>query len=63
MLMLAVVGGEFCDMLFAPVEQCSFLIRHFKPTLEKPRIVVGFAPPKDEASVEHGAVSEKQARK
>lgn len=45
LLFLSVTGGgEFDDTIFAPVEQCAFMLRHFRPTQKKPRIIVGFAP-------------------
>ena len=32
------------EILYLPVEHCSFMFQHFKPTPEKKRIVVGFGP-------------------
>jgi hypothetical protein len=36
-------GGE---IVYAPVEQCVFSLRHFQPTDDQPGIILGFAPPK-----------------
>ncbi len=35
-------GGEYPDMLYCPVEQASFLIQHFRPSIEKEKVLVGF---------------------
>ena len=36
------------SIVFAPVEQCSFLVQHYEPKTEAERVVVGFRPiPKD----------------
>lgn len=39
------------DLLYLPVEQCSFMLQHYKPKNEQEkRIVVGFGPATDEAN-------------
>jgi hypothetical protein len=35
-------------VLFVPAEQCSFMIRHYKPEPDEERVVVGFAVKADE---------------
>jgi len=44
-IMLCILGsGEYGETVFAPVEQCVFSFRHFRPTPEHPKIIVGFGP-------------------
>ena len=47
-IVIAVAGHtEGGEIIHAPVEQCSFMLRHFRPTTDKPRVIVGFAPPQN----------------
>jgi len=51
-IVLCVIGeGPLGDIMYAPVEQCVFTFRHFQPTEGQPKIILGFAPPKDKAEI------------
>ena len=44
-IMITVLRDDgFCDIMFAPIEQCAFTISHFKPRKEEEKVIVGFAP-------------------
>ena len=48
-LMISTYGSpDDGGILFVPVEQCSFLVRHYKPEPEEERVVVGFGAKPDE---------------
>ena len=43
-LLMRVIGEDGrTEVIFAPVEQCSFLVRHFRLTPPNHRVVVGFS--------------------
>ena len=46
-ILMSVVGGEISDTILAPPEQCAFMIQHFLPTTEKPKVIVGFKPSRE----------------
>lgn len=50
-IVMSIYGeSEFGGILYAPAEQCAFMFQHFRPTPDKPKVILGFAPPnKDEA--------------
>jgi hypothetical protein len=48
-LMISTYGApDDGGVLFVPAEQCSFMIRHYKPEPDEERVVVGFAVKADE---------------